>query len=135
MIRTYVDASVLIEAFRGKGAAARRAMELLDDDNRTFIVSDFLRLEVVPKPTFHRYSDELAFMNEFLACARENIPASPHITSRAIEVASQYDTAPMDSLHIATAAVAQADELVTLEKPASPICQVREIKVVSLRQY
>jgi len=134
MIRTYVDASVLIEAFRGKGAAAQRAMEVLDDGNRMFVVSDFLRLEVVPKPTFHRQTDELAFMNEFLAGAQEHIPASPHVTSRAIEFASQYDTGPMDALHVAAAAIAEADELVTLEKPTSPICQVREIKVVSLRR-
>jgi hypothetical protein len=51
--RTYLDASVLIAAFQANGQAAILAMEALNDPDRQLVVSDFLRLEVLPKPIFH----------------------------------------------------------------------------------
>lgn len=40
--RTYLDASVLIAAFRGKEHAAQAAMGVLADPDRTLVVSDHL---------------------------------------------------------------------------------------------
>jgi len=48
MIRTYLDAGVLIAAARGKEPIAIRALEILDDPNRQFVSSIFLRLELLP---------------------------------------------------------------------------------------
>ena len=48
--RTYLDSCLLIAAFLGKGEVGRRAMEILDDPKRHFVVSDAVRLEVMPKP-------------------------------------------------------------------------------------
>lgn len=47
-------------------------------------------------------------------------------------MASKYDMTPIDALHIGAAAIACVDELVTMEKPAKPMCQVKEVKVVSI---
>ena len=44
---TFVDAAVLIAAARGGNQQAARAMEILDDPEREFAASPFLRLEVV----------------------------------------------------------------------------------------
>ena len=55
MIRTYFDTGVLITAFRGKdNDLVKKAYSILDDTNRKFIVSDALKLELFPKPTFNK---------------------------------------------------------------------------------
>ncbi len=130
--RTYLDANVLIAAFQGEPALAQRALQVLDDPERSFVVSDFLRLEVLPKPTFHNRSEEIAFMNSVFDRADENVPASPDLTGKAIELAGRYDLSPVDSLHVSAALIAQVDEFVTLEKPTKPICRVRELKMTSI---
>lgn len=132
MKRTYIDASVLIAAFQGKEPTFRRALEVLDDPKRHLIVSDYLRLEVLPKPTFLKRSTEIEFMNAVLQNAAENVSTSPQLTGHAIALAGKYDMSPIDSLHVAAAVVAAADELVTMEKGTRPMCQVEEVKVMSL---
>jgi len=39
-------------AARGNDEVAARALAVLDDPNRSFVTSDFVRLEVVPKPVY-----------------------------------------------------------------------------------
>lgn len=51
---TFVDAGVLIAAARGGSEQAARAMEVLDDPEREFAASPFLRLEVIPQATFNK---------------------------------------------------------------------------------
>jgi len=132
MKRTYIDANVLIAAFQGDERISRRAMKVLDDPNRQLVVSDFLRLEVLPKPTFHKRTREVQFMNAVLENAAENVPCDSGVTEKAIKLASDYDVAPMDALHVAAAVTADVDEFVTLEKPTKPIYRVSEIRVRSL---
>ncbi len=131
MKRTYVDANVLIAAFRGRRDVATRALEVLDDPERILVVSDYLRLEVLPKPTFHKRQLEQAFMEAVLE-ASEQIPSSGELVNLAIEMAARYDMTPLDALHVAAAIVGGVDELVTLEKPTKPLCKVHEVRVVSL---
>lgn len=130
--RTYIDANILIAAFRGDEHTSRRAMEILDDPFRNLVVSDFVRLEVLPKPTFYNQLEEIQFMQAVLENAAENVPASPELTRRAVDFASKYDMTPIDALHVSAAVAAKVDELVTLERDTKPICRVREIKIVSL---
>jgi predicted nucleic acid-binding protein len=135
MKRTYIDANVLIAAFQGEESISRRAMEVLDDPNRSLVVSDLLRLEVLPKPTFHKRNEEVEFMNTVLESAAENVSCDPEVTSKAIELASKYDVAPMDALHVGAALTAKVDEFVTMEKPTKPLFRVSEseqIKITSL---
>ena len=130
--RTYLDSSVLIAAFRGDSAVAVRALEVLDDPERQFVVSDYLRLEVLPKPTFLGRREEVLFMRTFLEEAAEDVPSSQELTGRAVRLASQYNMTPIDALHVGTAMTAGVDEFVTMEKAIKPMCRIREIKVVSL---
>ena len=53
MKRVYIDANVLIAAFQGEEQIAQRALRVLDDPALKLVISDYLRLEVLPKPTFH----------------------------------------------------------------------------------
>ncbi|MGH8497513.1 MAG: type II toxin-antitoxin system VapC family toxin [Methylococcales bacterium] len=129
--KTYVDSNVLIAAFQGKEETFSKAMAVLDDPAREFIVSDFLRLETIPKPTFHKREEEVAFMGSFLESAQANILASPALTEKAIQFAGCHDIHPMDALHLSAALHAEADEFVTLEKPEKPMFQLQELKVTS----
>lgn len=138
-IRTYLDTNILITAFQGQ---EQRIVDkiycILDDSEREFIGSDFLRLELLPKPTFHRKQSEIEFMREFLNGTDENVTISDEITQRAIELAGRYDLQPMDALHISAAIYARAEEFITLENPDKPMCKIPEdeigLKVYSLRK-
>ncbi|WP_142660403.1 PIN domain-containing protein [Methylacidimicrobium tartarophylax] len=130
--RTYVDASVLIAAFRGEEKVMERALKVVEDPNRTLVVSNYLRLEVLPKPTFHGMQEELEFMKNILDNAADNVSTSDKLTKTALNLASQYDMTPIDALHVAAAVVAKVDELVTMEKPTKPMCRVTDIPVVSI---
>src|SRR5690606_35218289 len=99
--------------------------------SRDLVVSDYVRLEVLPKPIYHRRAEEEMFMRKVLESA-ENVSASVQLIERAISLASKYNLSTLDALHAAAAYIGQVDELVTLEKPTKPICQVREVRVVSL---
>lgn len=78
-------------------------MEILDDPNREFVVSNYLKLEVLPKPTFHRFLDEINFMKTVLDNATENVTTSLELTTLAVELASKYDMRPLDALHVSSA--------------------------------
>ena len=62
---TFVDTGVLITAVRGQEDAALRAMAILDDPDRTFASSRYVRLEALPMPTYHKRDHEVAFLNAF----------------------------------------------------------------------
>ncbi|MDD5643079.1 MAG: PIN domain-containing protein [Syntrophales bacterium] len=131
--KTFVDSNVLITAFQGIEEIWQKAMEVIDDPERDFIVSDYLKFEVIPQPTFHQRYEEIQFMETFLDNAAEYVRANDQITNEALTLACQYSLGAMDALHAGTAILSKADELITLEKPEKPLCQIKEIAVVSLR--
>lgn len=131
MKRTYIDANVLIAAFQGEEPAAQRAFQVLDDPGRKLVVSDYLRLEVLPKPTFHQQREEVEFMQSIIDQA-ENVLSSSDLTGKSLEFATKYDMTPIDALHVGASVVAAVDEFITMEKPTKPMCKVREINVKSL---
>lgn len=132
-LRTYLDSNVLIAAWRGEVLAKAWSRAILDDPKRQFVVSDFVRIEVMPKPAFYRQTDEIAFMEMVLNFA-EYVSTTPVLIQRAIRLASQYDIAPLDALHVSAAIEVGVDELVTLEKIEKPMCQQNEVQVVSIFQ-
>ena len=67
MTLTFVDAGVLIAAARGGNIQAARAMEILDDPEREFAASPFLRLEVLPQALFNRRFAEAQFNEAYFA--------------------------------------------------------------------
>ncbi len=64
-IRPFVDSGVLITAARGSGESAHDALAILDDPDREFVSSFFIRLEVIPKPSYFNRESELSFYNNF----------------------------------------------------------------------
>lgn len=129
--RSYLDANVLIAAWNGDQDSRAWARAVLDDPQRRFVISDFVCLEVLPKPTFYRKPLELAFMQAVISVA-EKVPVSAALVQRALTMAGRHDLSALDALHLAAAAEAEVDELLTFERPEKPICQQTEVHVVSL---
>jgi hypothetical protein len=48
-IRTFLDSGVLIAAYKGSPSLEAPAIDILDDPNRVFLSSPFVRHEVSPK--------------------------------------------------------------------------------------
>ncbi len=64
---TFIDSGVLIAAVRRTDEVARRAMEVLDDPDRAFASSVFVRLEVLPKALYNNSRVEAEFYEAFFA--------------------------------------------------------------------
>jgi len=131
--RTYVDTCVLIAAFRAKGELGRRAIEILDDPDRTLVVSDAVRLEVFPKPRFHRIQEEVDFY-EAVFEQSEKQPWNLETLKRAHTLAEAHGIAAMDAIHVATALDAEVDEFISAEKPTKPMFDVTTLTMHSIRE-
>src|SRR5690348_7841739 len=133
MIRTFVDSGVLIEAFRGSSAIAISALAILNDANREFATSEFVRLEVLPKPTFQRRLIEVAFYNAFFTTVSQSASITRTLVRLAMRRAEAFGLSAVDALHVAAAETTGAAELITTERPTSPLSRVTSFRVVSIR--
>lgn len=133
-ILTYVDANVLIAAARGKDDIHDRAMEILDDPNREFTASEFLRLEVLPKPLFNKFNDEAEFYNAYFETVKKWASDFQDIVKDAYTHAVRHSLSALDALHVASALTVGADEFVTGEKPTKPINSVSALKIHSIHK-
>jgi len=129
---TYIDSGVLIFAARGTSDAAALALPFLADQNREYVTSDYVRLEVLPKATFHKRTAEVDFYNVFFATTTRSIPTSEALLKCALEEGCNTGIQGMDALHIACAVFAGAEELITSEKANKPIHRTRLVRVVSI---
>ena len=132
MILTFVDAGVLIAAFRGQGELGRRALNVLSDPDREYASSPFVRLEVLPKPMYLRREIEVRFYNAFFSSVSRWVESVDDVVERAYRIATSNGLNGIDALHVAAAVLVGADELVTTEKAGKPIHRVTDIVVVSL---
>jgi predicted nucleic acid-binding protein len=134
IIRTYLDTGVLIRAFQVGAKNEEQASDIINDSNREFVISDILKLELIPKATFHKQKDEVAFYEAFFENAILSVEISSTLITKAIDLASKYDLAPCDALHLSAAIEAQVDEFITTEKPTKPFFQVSKLdfQIISL---
>ncbi len=130
--RTYIDANLLIAAFRGEGELGQRAIEILDDPERILVASDAVRLEVQPKPRYEKRQQEIDFYEAVLGQA-EYLEWRTETLYRAQDLAEKYGIAAMDAIHVATALDAGVDEFVTAEKSSKPMFRVNELRMHSIR--
>lgn len=130
--RTYIDANLLIAAFRGEGELGQRAIEILDDPDRALVTSDAVRLEVQPKPRYEKRQQEIDFYDAVLAQA-EHLKWRTDTLYRAHDLAEKHGIAAMDAIHVATALDAGVDEFVTAEKPTKPMFRVAGLRMQSIR--
>lgn len=132
MTRTYVDAGVLIAAVRGGSDLARLALELIEDPDRVFVASVFLRLEVLPKATYLRRQTEVTFYQNFFARIASWAHPGDALLDLAEQEAARSGLNALDALHIAAAQLLGADEFVTTESPRKPIHRTTSVRVVAI---
>jgi predicted nucleic acid-binding protein len=131
VIRTFLDSGVLIAAFRSRNTVSTPALTLLDDPERVFVTTDYVRLEVLPKLLYFRRETEAEFYEAFFAAA-ELVEVSQVLVSAAFEEARQAGLAAMDALHVAAAKRASVDEFITVERPTRPVFRVAGLTVRTL---
>lgn len=132
MKRTFIDAGVLVAAARGVGEISEKALEVLQDSDREFASSIFIKLEVLPKAVYNRQTDEAEFYETFFNAVTYWANDVERIIEEAYRIACTYGLASMDSLHVAAALLVGAEELVTTEKPTKPMYRVTGIQVISI---
>jgi predicted nucleic acid-binding protein len=131
LVRTFLDTGVLIAAARAGGRDQERALHLLEEDDRMFLTSPFIYLEVVPKTIFFKRRLERSFYEKFFHNAiwcRE----LDKIEAAARAEAASSGLGAMDALHVAAAHLMDAHELITTEKPARSIHRSSLVKVIYL---
>lgn len=132
MKRTFIDAGVLIAAARGQGEVAHAAMTVLDDPDREFASSTFVKLEVLPKPVYNRRQSEVDFYETFFAGVTVWADPTPALVDEAFREACLSGLSTVDALHIAAAASVGADEFVTSERTEKPIHRTKRVRVTSI---
>ena len=125
--RTFIDASVLITAARGVENLSARAVQVLDDPDRVFVASDFLRLEVLPKALHFGRQAEVEFYEAFFSSVVRFVATSRRLVEEAAAEAAQAGLSAVDALHVAAAKRARCDELVTAEQPTKALFRVTNL--------
>jgi hypothetical protein len=82
-IRTCIDAHILIAAATGRSALYDRAWAMLDDLERLFLTSAFVRLEVMPKAVYVQHQDEHDVYVNFFTNLAEFVPCSDTLLTQA----------------------------------------------------
>jgi len=132
MIRTYLDSGVLLSAAREVDALSEKALEILEDENRSFASSVFVRLEVLPKAICYRRTNEAQFYQEYFDSVQYWADDITRLLEDGYQIACRHGLAAIDALHIAAALAIEADEFVTTERSTKPMHRVNEIRVVSI---
>jgi predicted nucleic acid-binding protein len=127
MKRTYLDSSVLIQAVQG--VDGDKTTGLLEDPAREFVAATFLKLELLPQPTFHKRKAELEFLRAYFERITEWREADEALIAAALKEASTVPLSAVDAIHVVAAKAFQCDEFVTAEKPGKPLYKVRGLKV------
>ncbi len=112
---------------------AFQALEILDDPNRTFVSSVFVKLEVLPKAVYNRFKEEAGFYESFFENDVEFwVRFNDDMAEVAQQQAKKFGLGALDALHIAVAISAGVGEFITTEKPRKPLHRIKEIRVISI---
>lgn len=128
-MKTFIDAGVLITAWRGQAPERLRALTVLNDPRREFVGSPFVQLEVLPKAQYHKQQNEVQFYKAFFASVQVWVTDCNQIAAEAQNVSRQFGLSAMDGLRIAAALLPGAAKFVTAERPTSPFSRVTGIAV------
>ena len=128
LIRTFLDAGVLITAYNARRGVEVEAAQVLGDKSRIFLSSPFIRHEVCPKAPFNKRHLEYRFYREYFQ--RETTFNVRLILERAGREAARSGAGAMVSLH--PVHLLSADEFITTEKPRKSIYRTSLVKVIYL---
>ncbi|MGA3203068.1 MAG: hypothetical protein ABSF12_11320 [Bryobacteraceae bacterium] len=132
MVRVFLDAGVLIGAFKGEPDVREPAFAILGCPLLEFWYSPLLHLEVTLQAVHHKQAEELKFYDEYFGHA--NMYGG---LDRTFEIAApdakRHGIPVVDALHVAAANLSRCAALITTEKPTKPLFRTSLVKVVSLQ--
>lgn len=129
---SFIDTGVLIAAARGNHQLSEMALGILEDGDRQFAASIFLKMEVLPKAISQQQKAEIKFYQTYFDAVTYWANDLEKIVTLGYEQASLFGLGAMDALHVAAAILVGADELITTEKPKQSIHRTSSIPIVSL---
>lgn len=133
MTRTYIDSGVLIAAARGTSRLAERALAVLSDTaGREFVSSDYIKLEILPKPTYFGRQEEVRFYEAYFARVSSWLSFESAHLDAAFDEACRSGLSGVDAIHVVVATLGGCDELITTEKPTSAIHRTALLRIVSI---
>jgi predicted nucleic acid-binding protein len=132
MIRTFLDAGVIIAAGFGSKHEVDAAWEILTDPEREFWTSPFVEMEVLPHAERQAKPEALALYRGFFAAAHTYTNVTRIVAIAAGEL-RRTNLSLADALHVAAAHLCRADELVTTEKLSKPMHRNTLVKVSVFR--
>ncbi len=127
--RVYLDSGALIVAALGQAGPGLRRLLESDETEVTFLASFMTWLEVIPKPTFNKYTNQVAFY-ERQRDQSVHVPINDAMLAYAFQTAVKYGLGGPDGLHLACAVTEKADLFVTTERGTRPMHRVTEVRVV-----
>lgn len=134
MKRTYLDSSVLIALDQQTAPDVLRAAELLESSNRTFVLSPFVALEVLPGAQRSRRQEFLRqwemLVNDFEYFGSDASDLG-RIVNTALDVRLESPAiGAIDACHIAAAHLTACDELITAGGTGRPrLCSLPSASV------
>ena len=134
MKKTYLDSSVLIAAARGLEPHSTKAFDILNDPEREFVASIFLKLELLPKSIFHKQEAEKKLYQHYFSQISHWASATDEMIEKTIKLAGLYNLSSIDAIHAASAIALKADEFITGEKPGKPLFRIRNLTVIGQEQ-
>ena len=130
----YADSCLIIDAIKGDTPHAAKAMQILDDPGREWASSFYVKLEVMPGPTYHKREDEREGCESYFARITRWAECNEPLLHAALHEASVNGVlGAVDALHVAAAAQLGCHELVTSEAPDKPIHRAKGVAVRSIR--
>jgi predicted nucleic acid-binding protein len=133
MIRTFIDTGVLIAAARGTDETVQTAVNILEDPNREFASSPYLKLELLPKAIYNKRQPGITFYEAYFGMVEHWANDLDAIMAAAYREVAEFGLGSMDALHIAAAVAVGAEEFITNEKPQKSIHRTPSIRVISIR--
>jgi len=107
------------------------ALAVLDDPEREFVSSVYVKLEVLPNAVYMEREYQIEAYREFFDNVSRWVPSSPELSNRALALAREHGLSAVDALHVA-AAEAEEAELVTTEKSTRPMFRATSVEVTSI---
>ena len=101
----------------------------MEDPEREFVAATFLKLELLPQPTFHKRKAELEFLAAYFERVAEWREADESLVAAALKEAGAVPLTAVDAIHVAAAKALKCDEFITAEKPGKPLHKARGLKV------
>jgi predicted nucleic acid-binding protein len=132
MVRVFLDAGVLIGAFKGEPDVREPAFAILNCPLLEFWYSPLLHLEVTLQAVHHKQVEELKFYDVYFRHAEMYGDLN-----RTLEIAApdakRHGIGVVDALHVAAANLSKCEAFITTEKPTKPLFRTNLVKVVSLQ--